>query len=197
MARSEEEEFILSLPRFATEAHAQKRTFDFNIAEYYFSRADQLCSVIFIMYMTLQNGSDRLCELFQILLSHFLAIRQTFQDRMESLSRDAGMGSRDGVDGLPAAAQRDGSVGRPMLVVDPSRVQSLREFGFNWKSIAAMLGISERTLRNRRRDFNLNESFTPLSDEELDRELVQIRRVSERSGETFMIGALRARGTNC
>ena len=77
MARSEEEEFIFIL----------------------FSRADQLCSVIFIMYMTLQNGSDRLCELFQILLSHFLAIRQTFQDRMESLSRDAGMGSRDGIDG--------------------------------------------------------------------------------------------------
>ena len=35
MAQSEEEEFTLSLPRFATEAHAQKRTFDFNIAEYF------------------------------------------------------------------------------------------------------------------------------------------------------------------
>ena len=52
MARSEEEEFILSLPRFATETFAKKHAFDFIISEHYFSRVEQLCSFVFIMYTT-------------------------------------------------------------------------------------------------------------------------------------------------
>ena len=91
---------------------------------------------------------------------------------------------------------RTGLRGRPSIHISPEQVHSLREIGFNWRSIASILCVSERTLRNRRsepafQEYNLE--YSTIADEELDAALRGIREVSQRCGETLMTGALRSR----
>lgn len=56
--------------------------------------------------------------------------------------------------------------GRPVIVVEREQIEFLRELHFSWVKIASLLGISESTLRRRRRELNLNddsENWTVLS----------------------------------
>ena len=56
--------------------------------------------------------------------------------------------------------------GRPVIVVEREQIEFLRELHFSWAKIASLLGISESTLRRRRRELNLNgdnENWTALS----------------------------------
>jgi len=47
--------------------------------------------------------------------------------------------------------------GRPVIVIERGQIEFLRELHFSWVKIASLLGISERTLRRRRRELNLND----------------------------------------
>ena len=56
--------------------------------------------------------------------------------------------------------------GRPVIVVQRGQIEFLRELHFSWVKIANLLGISESTLRRRRRELNWNddtENWTALS----------------------------------
>ena len=58
--------------------------------------------------------------------------------------------------------------GRPVIVIEREQIEFLRELHFSWVKIASLLGISESTLRRRRRELNLNndsENWTALSGE--------------------------------
>ncbi|XP_072035520.1 uncharacterized protein [Amphiura filiformis] len=91
-----------------------------------------------------------------------------------------------------------GRPGRPRLNINPQHLQSLRDLNFSWEAIAKMFGTSSRTIRNRRRrdpQFqDLDMGYSSISDNHLDEILEGVLSISERSGETFMIGALRSRG---
>ena len=54
----------------------------------------------------------------------------------------------------------------------------------NWRSIATCLGISEQTLRWRI-EFGVENNFTDIMDEELDREIQQTLNLMPYSGETY------------
>ena len=67
-----------------------------------------------------------------------------------------------------------GLVGRPRYELTRDQIQILRgELGFRWVDIAAILGISSRTLNRRRHEFGMsvgqNYNFSNISTEELDR----------------------------
>ena len=50
-------------------------------------------------------------------------------------------------------------------------VKSLRDAGFNWRSISNILGMNERTLRNRRQTVEFQElslGYFDVTDDELD-----------------------------
>ena len=58
--------------------------------------------------------------------------------------------------------------GRPVVVIEREQIEFLRELHFSWVKIASLLGVSESTLRRRRRELNLNddnENWTALSGE--------------------------------
>ena len=58
------------------------------------------------------------------------------------------------------------SAGRPVIVIEREQIEFLRELHFSWVKIASLLGISESTLRRRRRELNLDddsENWTALS----------------------------------
>ena len=66
----------------------------------------------------------------------------------------------------------------------------------NWTDIADILGISIRTLTNRRQDFKdfVDTDYNPLSDVDLDNMVLDVLKTSPNSGERMVQGALRSRG---
>ena len=81
--------------------------------------------------------------------------------------------------------------GRPRFRVTKDQIETLRETGMNWKTIALTLGISESTLYRRRQEFGLYESFVDIGYEEL---YTVITGMLSHAGESYVSGGLRARG---
>lgn len=77
-----------------------------------------------------------------------------------------------------------------------SQIYCLQELGYRWTSIASILNISVRTLFNHRAQLGLlaNESFSNISDEELDSLIQQVLSATPNVGETYVSGSIRSRG---
>ena len=86
--------------------------------------------------------------------------------------------------------------GRPAYDITKDQIEQLRDTGMNWKTIAAFLGVSERTLSRRRIEYGIFDSFSEISDEELDTHIENILHLTPYSGEVYVIGSLKARNVN-
>ena len=75
-------------------------------------------------------------------------------------------------------------------------IEQLRETGMNWRSIATCLGISDQTQYRRRIEFGVEDNFTDITDEELDRQIEQTLNSTLYSGESYVRGSLKGRGIN-
>jgi len=84
-----------------------------------------------------------------------------------------------------------GMPGRPLYQISTDQVSGLRSLGFTWKSIAEMLSISERTLRNRRStDERYGEKYSIITDENLDIQIRLLLQSHPNMGEKMLKGAL-------
>ena len=83
--------------------------------------------------------------------------------------------------------------GRPKYVVTKEQIETLRDTGMNWKSVAQVLGISERTLFRRREEFNMEDTFSNISDTDLKNTIYCILQQTPYVGETYVRGGLVAR----
>ena len=63
----------------------------------------------------------------------------------------------------------DGSRGRPKVIIEPEKIQFLRELNFTWTKIADIFGVSRRTLYNIRSEFGMvdEQRFVRISDHDL------------------------------
>ena len=86
--------------------------------------------------------------------------------------------------------------GRPAYIITKEMIEQLRETGMNWTSIATCLGISDQTLYRRRIEFEVENTFTEITDEELDRQIQETLNLTPNSGETYVRGSLKGRGIN-
>ena len=87
--------------------------------------------------------------------------------------------------------------GRPKLVILKEQLEGLRSLGFSWVGIAKMLGVSEKTIRRKRDMYNIDsslESFTEISDDELDHFVKYVLQISPNFGEKMIIGCFKGRG---
>lgn len=204
--RTEEHAFWQSLTRFVSHAQHHVTTFDLNVAEMYHRQVSEMCETIHVMSLRAYEidhdhhpSAPALATSIESLLVKFSEFQERFSSRVEFL-QNHDLTPTEGPC-ISATPTLTGRVGRPRLCINVRIIQSLRDLSFSWVSIATMFGISARTLRNRRQhdqDFqDLDVGFSSLADDELDTILSEIMRISQRSGETLMIGALRARGKNC
>ena len=86
--------------------------------------------------------------------------------------------------------------GRPAYDITKAQIEQLRETSMNWKTIAAFLGVSERTLSRRRIEYGIFDSFSEIADEDLDSHIQRILQLTPYSGEVYVIGSLKARNIN-
>ena len=86
--------------------------------------------------------------------------------------------------------------GRPKFEIPRNQLVYLIEHNFNAIQIAKMFGISLSTVRRRMREQGLNTSqrFTPLTENELDNIVSDIKQSHPKCGYGMAIGYLRSRG---
>ena len=94
----------------------------------------------------------------------------------------------------PPLASFESTGGRPAYIITKEMIVQLRETGMNWRNIATRLGISEQTLYRHEIEFGVENNFTDITDEELDRQIQQTLDLTPYSGETNVRGSLKGRG---
>uniref|UniRef100_A0A7M5TZP3 Integrase catalytic domain-containing protein n=1 Tax=Clytia hemisphaerica TaxID=252671 RepID=A0A7M5TZP3_9CNID len=81
--------------------------------------------------------------------------------------------------------------GRPSKDINEDQVLALKTIGFKWKEIADLIGVSDRTLRTRRKEFTQEIlTYDVINDYELDNIIQDILEDSPNSGERMITGAL-------
>jgi len=88
----------------------------------------------------------------------------------------------------------DSTGGRPAYDISKEQIETLREIGMNWKGIASCLGVSERTLYRRRMEFGLSDSYTEITDEDLDDVIKNTLELTPYSGEVYVRGSIKGKG---
>ena len=83
--------------------------------------------------------------------------------------------------------------GRPAFNITKEQIEQLRDTGMNWKNIANFLSVSERTLLRRREEYGIEQSFSDISDANLDEEVRKILSLTPYSGESYVVGDLKGR----
>ena len=66
----------------------------------------------------------------------------------------------------------------------------------NWKSIAEFLGVSARTLSRRRIEFGIEDSFSEITNSDIDKQVQEILQLTPYSGESYIRGGLKGRNVN-
>ena len=92
---------------------------------------------------------------------------------------------------------RNGSVGRPKLVINLTQIGYLRSWQFTWTRICHRLCFARTTLWRRLKEVNYNfreSRFTIISDIDLQQQVAGIKAEFENTGERMVIGILRSRG---
>ena len=89
-----------------------------------------------------------------------------------------------------------GNAGRPRFIIDRDHVIELLEMGQNVSCIARLFGASRSTMHRRMADWDLSvrETYSQMSDAELDDLVREILSRNPNAGYRSMIGLLTARG---
>ena len=90
----------------------------------------------------------------------------------------------------------DSTGGRPAYIISKEQIETLRETGMKWKTIASCLGVCERTIYRRRVQFGLSDNYTDMTDEDLDEHIKNILELTPYSGEVYVRGSIKAKGIN-
>lgn len=87
--------------------------------------------------------------------------------------------------------------GRPKVVIEQEKIEFLRDLRFSWTQIAALFGVSRRTLYTVRSEYGMigdEHSFTSITDQELHDVVISVKREMPDIGYNMMRGVLRSRG---
>ena len=89
-----------------------------------------------------------------------------------------------------------GAYGHPKLEVNVQQINFLREIGFTWSNIASILGISTKSLYNKRVKLGIVDvnDYTSLSDSELLDVVCTVKEKLPDVGEKMLLGILNSRG---
>lgn len=88
-----------------------------------------------------------------------------------------------------------GYVGRPKITINLESVEFLRDNGYTWNQVADAIGVSRTTLWRRLREEGIElNSYTGISDDELDSILDKLQKENPNCGQQLLYGHLVDRG---
>lgn len=180
---------------------AREESATLDIAEATVLKFDSLLSVLSAIRQSIPQDPRREQDL--------LCIAREVQELSFSLARvrsrwtdlEAGIQPRSRV--LDPQQERSGRPGRPKITINKQQILFLRELRFTWSKIAAMYGISRKTLYNIRQRMGMREEsdgdhtqFTSISDADLQEQMQAVKLIMPDAGQSMIRGVLLACGLN-
>ncbi|XP_019614584.1 PREDICTED: uncharacterized protein LOC109462473 [Branchiostoma belcheri] len=128
-------------------------------------------------------------------LEQVLIACRDLQDDIEQMHTFYAKKGED-VDSYRYRVSQDYSRGRPRKHITEQQISYLRELGFTWLKIAELLGVSFSTLKRRQREFAWvgRDNYTDITEEDLDRTVVGLKRLLPNHGENYLWGLLKSQG---
>ncbi|XP_033941724.1 uncharacterized protein [Pseudochaenichthys georgianus] len=129
-------------------------------------------------------------------MSRQVAVSLPVLDAMRELHRLINVEKEKSKQYIKTVQFEQGPVGRPRMVISPEYIHSLLELNLSIPCIAALLGVSRRTMHRRmaESDFSVRELYSTLTDEELDQCVRDIKSRQPHSGYRMMKALLQAQG---
>ncbi|KAF3844260.1 hypothetical protein F7725_013602 [Dissostichus mawsoni] len=131
-----------------------------------------------------------------ICTQELVAVSLPVLDAMRELHRLINVEKEKSKQYIKTVQFEQGPVGRPRMVISPEYIHSLLELNLSIPCIAALLGVSRRTVHRRmaESDFTVRELYSTLTDEELDQCVRDIKCRQPHSGYRMMKALLQAQG---
>ena len=82
------------------------------------------------------------------------------------------------------------------MPVSRTQIEFFHGMRFSWVQMANVLGVSVRTLRNRRHEYCMpigDDVYNHITDNDLDQLITNILQTAPRAGQSMIIGAIRHR----
>ena len=163
-------------------------TNDSNVAEILIIRCEEFVCGLSLLYRLVQWPVD--------IKQYFQEVMALFQERISRILERLNI--EEGGNYSCPKINDNGGIGRPKFLITKEQIDGLRSLHFSWKKIAEMLGVSERTVRRRRQEFDMaignSVTFSEIDDDELDIFVRHILHYSPESGERMLMEALKGFG---
>ena len=195
------EDFLKDLPVQYELASRHLFIGNVNLLEHWYYRLGDWINLINILRRQFEE-SESPEEIIESLAScgiHLRIIQQNFDDALTENEYVGNLGVRATCPNKPAGSDVQG---RPRKHVIKEDIESLFRIHRNWKLVANVLGVSEKTLQRRRRELGLQVAdragprvtYTAISQEALCQVVQEVLTILPNAGETYIIGACKSRG---
>ena len=183
------ENFFLSLQDLLTRIESTGSE-NPRFVEYLHDRLEGHVQIVFAISLVLASVQDQevLKEMLKNLLEYLWRLLQDLRNKITSSNVDSCTVFRQ----EPSQTQSSG--GRPRYVITREHIKTIRNTGMQWTARARSLGVSSKTLYRRRHEYGLQDSFSDITNEELEWNVRDILKLTPFSGESYIRGALCGRG---
>lgn len=176
-----------------------------NLLEHWYYWLEDWINLINILRRRLAE-SESPEEIIESLAScgiHLRALQQNFDDALTENEDVGNLNVRATCPNEPAAlGESVVQQGRPRKHVTKQDIESLFRIHRNWKLVANVVGVSEKTLQRRRRELGLQVAdgagprltYTEISQDALCNVVQEVLSILPNAGETDIIGACKSRG---
>ena len=192
------EEYLNSLPSLIMQTRRHLFSNDLNILENFSRRLEDSLNIV--------NTLKTRFEQSQASVELLLHIRQLTRELHRLFSSIEGTlldySREDDNIGISFVSETTGHNRRPKIEVSKEIIERLFEIHSSWQTVASILGISVRTLRRRRTEFQMPVSnpigpritYSEINEEDLLNNVREIIDTLPDAGESYVIGSLRSRG---
>ena len=192
------EEYFNSLPGLVVQTRRHLFSNDVNILENFSRGLEDSLNIV----NTLQTRFEQ----SQVSVGLLLNIRRLIRELHRLFSSIEGtlldFSHEDDNIGRCFVSETTGHNGRPKVEVSKEIIERLFAIHRSWQTVASILGISVRTLRRRRTEFQIpvsnpigpRKTYSEINEEDLLSNVREIINTLPDAGESYVIGSLRRRG---
>ena len=181
------ENMLLSLQECLERIDRNEFPGNMNFLEYLRDRLEGCIRIIMAISLVLSNQEVAITPLIVNLLSLLREKLPVLRSQISTSSDQTARYCR-----IPPQSASSG--GRRRYIITAEQIEVLRSTGMNWTSIASCLGVSPKTLHRRRMEYGIIDTYTDITERELELNIRDILRLTPFSGETYVRGALHGWG---
>ena len=196
------EQFIIDLPNKIEQARRQLFSGNLNAVEFWHRRIADYINVLNVLCRRFEESQ---CDReFINSFNNLLAEIHSIYGRLEAVILTNADQYNDGVGvfRFPNNIPVEVTWGRPKLQITRVELERLFDIYKSWKEVASFLGVCERTIQRRRIELGMPTSsrsgprstYSNISEDNLCQVIREILNILPNAGESYVLGACRARG---